>query len=56
MKVNVLVRQPIMTMLVDVHFTALAQRSPQRTNTQADDHQRDSKLQPPAYSFWNRNS
>ena len=54
MKVNVRVRQTVVTMLVDVNVRVLLQRSPERTNAQTDDHDRDAEFQPPAYSFRNR--
>ena len=54
MKVNVRVRLPVMAVLVDVNVLVLLQRSPERTDAQTNDHDRDTKLEPTTHSFRNR--
>ncbi|MEN3327677.1 MAG: hypothetical protein V7638_2484 [Acidobacteriota bacterium] len=55
-KVNVGVRNAAMTVLVNVQMIVISQRAPECADAEADDHQRDAKLQPAAYAFRNRNS
>lgn len=55
-KVNVRVRQTIVTVLVYVNVRVLLQCSPERADTQTDDHDRDAEFQPAAHSLRNRDT
>ena len=56
MKVNMRMRQTVVTMLVDVNVRALLQCSSERTDAQTDNHDRDDEFQPTAHSFQNRDA
>jgi hypothetical protein len=53
-KVNVGVRQTVVTVLVYVNFTVLSHCAPKSTDAQGDDHDRDAKLEPSTHTFRNR--
>ena len=55
-KVNVRVRQAVVTVLVYVNFAISPRRAPKCTDTQSDDHQRNAKLEPATDPHWNRDT
>jgi hypothetical protein len=56
MKVNVNVRQTIVTMLVNVNITPLTKSTPEGSRSESDDHQCNTKLQPRTDTLRNRHT